>query len=136
MQSKFKILILIASALGTLAVIFGAFGSHYLAERLPEKSLSAYKTGVEYQFYHTLALFCTALLYRIYRIKGLFYVGLYFLFGTLLFSGSLYLLSLQHLWGGGLPKIFGLLTPLGGLALIGAWAAIFFTVLKIPTKGK
>lgn len=131
MQSKFKLLILITSALGTLAVIFGAFGSHFLAERLPEKSLSAYRTGVEYHFYHTISLFCTALLYRIYRIKGLFYVGLYFLFGTLLFSGSLYLLSLQHLWEGNLPRIFGLLTPLGGLGLVGAWAAIFFTVLKI-----
>jgi len=136
MQSKFKLLILITSALGALAVIFGAFGSHYLAERLSAKSLSAYKTGVEYHFYHTISLFCTALLYRIYRIKGLFYVGLYFLVGVVLFSGSLYILALQHLWGGGIPKIFGMITPIGGLGLIGAWAAIFFTVLRIDTKHK
>jgi len=134
MHSKFKLLILIASALGALGVLMGAFGSHYLAERLAPKSLSAYKTGVLYHFIHTLALYCTALLYRIYRIKGLFYVGLYFVAGIFLFSGSLYLLSLQHLMGINLPKIFGLLTPLGGLALMGAWAAIFFTVIKIkPT---
>lgn len=133
MQAKFKFLILITTVLGTTAVIMGAFGSHYLAERLPAKSLSAYKTAVNYQFYHTLALFCTALLYRIYRIKGLFYVGLYFLIGIMLFSGSLYLLSLQSLLGIQLPKIIGLLTPLGGLALMGSWAAIFFTVIRIKT---
>ena len=134
MQAKFKMLILITSVLGATAVMMGAFGSHYLAEKLPAKSLSAYKTAVNYQFYHTLALFCTALLYRIYRIKGLFYVGLYFLCGIMLFSGSLYLLSLQSLMGVDLPKVFGLLTPLGGLALMAAWAAIFFTILSIKTK--
>ena len=133
MQSKFKLLILMASALGALAVLLGAFGAHFLAEKLEPKSLNAFKTGVDYQFYHTLALFGTALLYRTYRIKGLFYVGLYFAGGILLFSGSLYLLSLQHIMGINLPKIVGLVTPLGGLALMGAWAAMFFTVIKIKT---
>lgn len=134
MQSKFKLLILITAALGAIAVILGAFGSHFLAERLSEKSLSAYKTGVLYHFIHTLALFGTALLYRIYRIKGLFYVGLYFLVGILLFSGSLYVLALQSLIGIQIPKVFGLLTPVGGMALLGAWAAMFFTVIKIKTE--
>lgn len=134
MHSKFKLLILITSALGAIAVVMGAFGSHFLAERLSEKSLSAYKTGVNYQFYHTLALFGTALLYRIYRIKGLFYVGLYFLAGITLFSGSLYLLSLQSLMGITLPKVIGLLTPLGGLVLIFAWASIFLTVVRIKSS--
>lgn len=134
MQSKFKLLIIITAALGATAVILGAFGSHYLAERLSAKSLSAFKTGVNYQFYHTLALFCTALLYRIYRIKGLFYVGLYFLVGTLMFSGSLYVLALKDLMGINIPKIVGLITPLGGLALLGAWASIFFTIIKIKTN--
>lgn len=134
MQSKFKLLIIITAALGATAVILGAFGSHYLAERLSAKSLSAFKTGVDYQFYHTLALFCTALLYRIYRIKGLFYVCLYFLVGTLMFSGSLYVLALKDLMGINIPKVVGLITPLGGLALLGAWASIFFTVIKIKTN--
>lgn len=133
MQSKFKILIVITAVLGATGVILGAFGSHFLAERLEPKSLSAFKTGVQYHFIHTLALFGTALLYRIYRIKGLFYVGLFFLGGILLFSGSLYLLSTQSILGIELPKLFGLLTPLGGLALAGSWAAIFFTVIRIKT---
>lgn len=134
MNSKFKLLILLTAIMGAISVIMGAFGSHYLAEKLSTKSLNAYKTAVDYQFTHTLAMFCTALLYRIYRIKGLFYVGLYFLGGILLFSGSIYLLALQDLMGIKLPKLFGLLTPLGGLALLGSWASIFFTVIKIKTK--
>lgn len=133
MQNKFKILIIITSILGATGVLLGAFGSHYLAERLEPKSLSAFKTGIQYHFIHTLALFGTALLYRIYRIKGLFYVSLFFLGGILLFSGSLYLLSTQSVLGIELPKIFGILTPLGGLALMGSWAAIFFTVIRIKT---
>ena len=133
MQSKFKILIVITSLLGVFGVILGAFGSHFLAERLEPKSLNAFKTGVNYHFIHTLALFGTALLYRIYRIRGLFYVGLFFLGGILLFSGSLYLLATQSILGLELPQFFGLLTPLGGLALVGAWAAIFFTVIRIKT---
>jgi len=134
MQSKFKKLILIASVLGMLAVIMGAFGSHLLRDRLSEDSLRAYQTGVAYHFYHTFAIFCTALLYRIYRIKGLFFICLFFLGGICLFSGSLYLLATKSLTGIPDSKFLGMLTPLGGLALIGSWAAIFFTVVQIKTK--
>lgn len=131
MQKKFKILILITSVLGALGVIMGAFGAHILSAKLEPQSLAAYKTGVLYHLIHTLALFGTALLYRIYRIKGLFYVGLFFLGGICLFSGSLYLLAMKDILGITSTKILGPLTPLGGLALVGSWAAIFFTVIKI-----
>lgn len=133
MQKKFKILILIGSALGALAVIFGAFGSHTLSSQLSPKSMHAYETGVEYHFYHTIAIFITALLYRTYRIKGFFWIGLYFLGGILLFSGSLYLLSTKELLGIESMNFIGILTPIGGLALMGSWAAIFFTVIRIKT---
>jgi len=134
MQSKFKTLIIIASVLGTLAVIMGAFGSHTLKAQLSIKSMSAYETAVQYHFYHTFAIFCTALLYRIYRIKGLFFICLFFLGGICLFSGSLYILSMKDLLGIENTKFIGLLTPLGGLALMGSWAAIFFTVIRIKTS--
>ena len=133
MQKKFKILILITAVLGALAVINGAFASHVLPSHLGPKSVEAFKTGVNYQFYHTLAIFCTALLYRIYRIRGLFYVCLFFLGGICLFSGSLYMLALKEVLGIESMKFIGLLTPLGGLALMGSWAAVFFTVIRIKT---
>ena len=133
MQKKFKILIVITAILGCTAVVFGAFASHILASHLGPKSLAAFKTGVNYQFYHTLAIFCTALLYRIYRIRGLFYVCLFFLGGICLFSGSLYMLAMKEVFGFESTRILGLLTPLGGLALMGSWAAVFFTVIRIKT---
>lgn len=133
MQKKFKTLILITTILGAMAVIMGAFGSHVLKSQIGPKSLGAYETAVQYQFYHTLAIFCTALLYRSYRIKGLFFIGLFFLGGIALFSGSLYILALKDLIGLQNTKYIGLLTPLGGLALIGSWMAIFFTVIRIKT---
>ncbi len=136
MHSKFKLLVLLTALMGMLAVTMGAFGSHYLVEKISERSLSAYKTAVQYQFYHTLAMFCTALLYRIYRIKGLFYIALYFMGGMFLFSGSIYILSLKDLLGIQNLKFIGILTPIGGLALIGSWAAIFFTVVRIKPPSK
>ena len=133
MQKKFKILILITAVMGILAVAMGAFGSHFLKERLSPESLSAYKTAVDYHFIHTIAIFCTALLYRIYRIKGLFFIGLFFLGGILLFSGSLYLLAAEDLLGISSFKFIGFITPIGGLALMGCWASIFFTMIRIKT---
>lgn len=133
MQQKFKILILITAVLGVLAVGMGAFGSHMLRDKLTEDGLRVYKTAVNYHFIHTLAIFCVALLYRIYRIKGLFFIGLFFLGGICLFSGSLYMLSIKHLLGIESFELIGILTPIGGLALMGSWAAIFFTVIRIKT---
>ncbi|MDA8693037.1 DUF423 domain-containing protein [Saprospiraceae bacterium] len=133
MQKKFKILILCASVMGCIAVIMGAFGSHVLSSQLGPKSMHTYETAVDYQFYHTIAIFMTALLYRSYRIRGLFWIGLFFLGGIFLFSGSLYLLSLRDILGIQSTALLGPMTPLGGLALMGSWAAIFFTVIRIKT---
>ena len=133
MHSKFKILILITSVLGVLAVGMGAFGSHILKEQLSPQALITYKTAVDYHFIHTLALFGVALLYRIYRIRGLFFIGLFFLGGICLFSGSLYMLAIKDLLNIESFGIIGLITPIGGLALMGCWAAIFFTVVRIKT---
>jgi len=133
MNQKFKILILITAVLGILGVGMGAFGSHFLRDRLTDTDMNAYKTAVNYHFIHTIALFCTSLLYRIYRIKGLFFIGLFFLGGICLFSGSLYMLSLKHVLLIEPFEFIGILTPIGGLALMGCWAAIFFTVIKIKT---
>ena len=133
MNKKFKILILIASTLGFIAVIMGAFGAHALKGRISPESMEAYKTAVDYQFVHMLAIFAVAFLYRVYRIKGLFIIGLYFLVGIILFSGSIYILSLKDIIGIESFGPFGLVTPLGGLVLIVAWASIFFTIIKIKT---
>ena len=133
MNQKFKTLILIASVLGFLAVMMGAFGAHALKARISPESLDAYHTAVDYQFVHMLAIFAVAFLYRVYRIKGLYIIGLLFLVGTFLFSGSIYILSLKDIIGIESFGPFGLVTPLGGLFLLIAWASIFFTIIRIKT---
>ena len=109
--------------LGGLSVIAGAFGAHALRERfhLEERLLATFETGVRYQMYHALALVAVGLLARHGRAAGPLQVaGGCFLAGILMFSGSLYLLTL----GLGPAKLWGPITPLGGIALIIGWFAL------------
>lgn len=97
-------------------MLFGAFGAHSLRERLGASELELWRTAVQYQGLHALALGLTGLLAE--RSGGRSPAGLAFLAGTLLFSGSLYGLAL----GG--PKILGAITPLGGAAFIVGWSLL------------
>jgi uncharacterized membrane protein YgdD (TMEM256/DUF423 family) len=105
------------------AVILGAFGAHALKDTLVAKdSISVWETAVHYQMWHALAL----LLLSLFSEKKAFskIAGQCFIFGTLLFSGSLYLLAL----GG--PGWLGPVTPIGGLCLITGWALFFLSIYK------
>lgn len=114
-----QIFLLAASVSGALAVCLGAFAAHGLKARLSTELLSAFRTGVDYQFYHTFALLAVALLLKhIGDCRLLNTAGWLFLLGILLFSGSLYALA----FGG--PKWLGPITPLGGLCFIVAWACM------------
>lgn len=87
--------------------------------------LSVYETAVQYQFYHTLALFGLALLMqRVGENTLLVSSGYLFLAGIVLFSGSLYAIAL----GG--PSWLGPITPLGGLAFLAAWLLLFTAVVR------
>jgi uncharacterized membrane protein YgdD (TMEM256/DUF423 family) len=120
-----KLYLLIAALLAASGVILGAFGAHTLRGRIAENLLEAYKTGVHYQMLHALALFGIALLIQNWGEKtALLVSGALFILGILLFSGSLYGLAL----GG--PRWLGPVTPLGGLAMIGGWAALFIAAVK------
>lgn len=119
-----------AAILGAIGVITGAFGAHALKERLTETSLDAYRTGVLYLFIHAIAMMLTGLI----GLTGKWNPWLRraapaFLFGIILFSGSLFLLSTSALTGITLG-VLGPLTPLGGLCFITGWiflAVGFFT---------
>ena len=109
----------IASLLAALSVAGGAFGAHALKGTLTESALNSFETGVRYQMYHALALLIVAFLISQYpEAGGLVVVGWCFVAGVVLFSGSLYGLSL-----GGI-KALGPLTPLGGVAFIIGWALL------------
>ncbi|MGB3293055.1 MAG: DUF423 domain-containing protein [Phormidesmis sp.] len=109
----------IAALLGALSVAGGAFGAHALKGKLTESALASFETGIRYQMYHALALLVVALLMGQYpNAKGLLPVGWCFIAGTVLFSGSLYGLTL-----GGI-KALGPVTPLGGVAFITGWGLL------------
>jgi uncharacterized membrane protein YgdD (TMEM256/DUF423 family) len=122
MERKFFFL---ASISGGLAVILGAFGAHMLKVRVEPQLLTTFEIGVRYQMYHALALLAVAIaLVRLSAVRLLLISGWLFLGGTVLFSGSLYLLTLTG------ERWFGAITPLGGLALIIGWICLALAAWK------
>ena len=96
---------------------------------LPEDQLRIFETGVRYQFYHSIALILVGILYAQLPVKLLRIATTMFLMGIVLFSGSLYLMTLISTRGIGLGPI-GILTPIGGLLFIGGWLSMMMAVLK------
>ncbi len=113
-----RIFLTIAGWLGALAVVAGAFGAHALQSRLTPDLLVAYSTAVWYHLVHTLALLGTAWVANRWPGRAATLAGWLFVAGVVLFSGSLYLLSLTGIQG------FGYVTPVGGLAFIAGWLTL------------
>ena len=114
-----RIFLLIASILGGISVVFGAFASHAFKDRLSASSLAIWETGTKYQMYHALALILVALLVSRFPDSMLLIVACYaFIAGIFIFSGSLYALTLTGI------KWLGAITPIGGLALITGWLCL------------
>jgi uncharacterized membrane protein YgdD (TMEM256/DUF423 family) len=101
-----------------LAVAAGALGAHALRGRLAPELLAAFETGVRYQLYHALALWLVAWALTRWPGPAVRAAGWLFVAGTVIFSGSLYLLALTG------ARALGVLTPLGGLALLAGWVAL------------
>ena len=102
-----------------LGVTLGAFGSHILRSRLSEHYFDVFKTGVLYHLIHALALFVVAWLSTQSNDPKIHFAGLLFLIGIVLFSGSLYILSITEI------KWLGAITPLGGLSFLAGWFLLF-----------
>ena len=121
-------IIRITAALGALTVGLGAFGAHGLQQLISPERLEIFETGVRYSFYHTFALGIAAALYPSPAIHSQRLTAAVWLWltGIVLFSGSIYLLSLREVHG--LPVAFlGPVTPLGGLLLIGGWISLLLS---------
>ncbi|MDH5394073.1 MAG: DUF423 domain-containing protein [Gammaproteobacteria bacterium] len=116
-----KLIMLISGISAGLSVVLGAFASHGLKKKISAEMLAAFKTGVDYQFYHSFALALVGLSLIASNIDEstfLTWAFICFVVGIVFFSGSLYLLALTK------KKIFGPVTPLGGLFFILGW--LFF----------
>ena len=109
---------------GGLGVAFGAFGAHGLKSRVDADLLVVFETGVRYQMYHALALLLLG--WGAARWPGVWTnaVGWLFLLGIVVFSGSLYLMTLTG------ARWLGAITPIGGLALILGWVTLAVGALK------
>lgn len=120
-----RLALVVGALYGALAVCLGAFGAHALESRLSGKMLAIWHTAEQYQFYHALALLALALLMRTGVTGAAMTTAVWcFVIGTLIFSGSLYLLA-----GSGV-KILGAITPIGGVLLIIGWIALLAGALR------
>ncbi len=113
-----------------LAVAFGAFGAHGLKKWVDIEGIDVFKTAVQYQFYHALALILTAILSQKISDLKIKWAGNFFLGGIILFSGSLYAITLFKAMELSVPKLLFPLTPLGGVFFICGWFVLLFAVLK------
>lgn len=107
-----------------LAVALGAFAAHALKMRLDPQALATFEVAVRYQMYHALALVAVGLLAERHESRLLGVSGALFVAGTVLFSGSLYALSLSGVtW-------LGAITPFGGVAFLSGWGCLLTAVRR------
>lgn len=107
-----------------LAVLLGAFGAHALKKILSADMLAIYHTAVQYQFYHALGLLAVGIIGLHYPSKWVRWSGIFLMAGIVLFSGSLYVLSLSEI------KTFGAITPIGGTAFVIGWICLSIAIWK------
>lgn len=110
------------AAFSLLSFVLGAFASHFLKTLLTEASLNSFETGVRYMMYQGLAL----LLVSVMKVEDKKWIFIFFFYGTILFSFSIFFLSLQPIIKIDLSWI-GPITPIGGTLLILGW---FFLLIK------
>lgn len=115
----------VAAIFGFFAVSIGAFGAHALKDTLiTHDTLAIFNTGVQYHFYHSLALLFLSLLASKNQCRHIKRSAMAFSIGIIIFSGSLYTLALTGI------KTFGAITPIGGLAFLVGWTFLFLAKLK------
>ena len=120
-----KLYLISGSIFAALAILFGAFGSHALKEKLTLEQLEIYDIATRYLMFHALGIFAIGILgYQVPK-EVLTWPLLLMIFGILIFSGSLYLISLA-----GYKKL-GMVTPIGGLALIISWLMVAYNIYKL-----
>ena len=119
-----------AAIIGLLSVALGAFGAHRLKEMVSEHAVATFETAVRYQFYHVFALLAVAILYKDFTSKTMIWAGRFFILGIILFSGSLYCLTIVQAYV--LPgyRWLGPITPLGGVSFIVGWLLMFIASFR------
>ncbi len=114
----------IGAGLALLAVGAGAFGAHMLEDRISGELLDVFDTAVQYQVYHALGLLAVGAFSMNHSTRLLQWAGNLFVAGTVVFSGSLYLLAFTGIgW-------LGAITPIGGVCFLVGWGAMFWSLIS------
>lgn len=120
-----KLFLLLGSIAMALAVSLGAFGAHGLKSRLTQEMLDIFETGVQYHFYHAIGLLIIGIVANYMPESPLLkWSGWLMVSGLLIFSGSLYVLSICGL------RWLGAITPIGGLCFIASWILLATAIWK------
>ena len=114
----------LGSGLSLLAVALGAFGAHGLRSTLTAEMLETFEVAVRYQMYHSLGMLAAAWAALQWQNPLTTAAGWCFFAGILIFSGSLYILSLTGI------RWLGAITPIGGLAFIVGWGCLMFAAIR------
>lgn len=123
-----RVLLLLAALFGFTGVGLGAFAAHGLQGQLSAEYLAVFHTAVHYQMLHALALLALAGLWQRLGGRLLTAAGLCFCAGILLFSGSLYALTLTGI------RSLGMITPVGGLTLLAGWWCLGLAAWRLPAR--
>ena len=118
-----KVFIILGALCTMMAVGTGAFGAHGLEGKLSDKYMSVWEKAVNYQMYHGLGLILIGIISGTTSIN-VNWAGWLLFFGTVLFSGSLYILALTQI------RILGAITPLGGVLFIVGWLMLIIATFK------
>ena len=122
-----QLVLLSAGLFGMLSVIFGAFGAHKLKGQLSAELLQSFETGVKYQFYHAIVLLVLGFNLE-FKTSIENWIAYFFISGTILFSFSIYGLTLSSSKGKKI-KFLGPVTPIGGLLLIIGWGLLIYNFI-------
>ncbi len=119
----------IGAVLGALAVVVGAFGAHGLESILSDEMAGVFETGVQYHFYHALAILAVAAgSSALWGSRFCLWACRAWALGILIFSGSLYALVMTNIgW-------LGAITPIGGVAMIAGWVLLALAARALPTR--
>jgi len=119
-----RVFVALGSISAFIGVALGAFAAHGLKTRVADNLLVIFEIGVRYQLYHALALLAVGLAYARWPGPVTVASGFMFVVGTVLFSGSLYALSLTEM------RWFGAITPFGGVAFLGGWLCLAWAAVQ------
>lgn len=126
-----KSILIKAAIFGVIAVIGGAFGAHALKVVLTSEQLASFNTGVRYQLIHAVVLLVLFLLKDKFDLKQFKIASSLIFWGVILFSGSIYLLTLKNIIGAEWLKFAGPITPIGGTLIIIGWIFIIIAGIKV-----